>query len=105
MNLDVADIFDAVRRQAIEPRGWRQRTRELAAIEKDVSIAVAADEMAETNGVVYGRPAMGVDWDGIADGNAGVEDAHPFIFEDEAVMPGRSDNGIEIEGPGPRILH
>ena len=61
--------------------------------------------MAEADGVIDGGPAVGVDWDGIADGDACVEDAHPFIFEDQRVVVRRGDDGVEFGRPGPRFFH
>jgi hypothetical protein len=82
VDLRVADVFDAVRREAIEPSCRGQRIRECPAVEQDVSLAVAADEVTEAEGIVNGGPAVGVDRDRIARWNASVENAHPFIFED-----------------------
>ena len=105
MNLDVADVFDAVRRQRIEPSGRRQRRNKCPAVEQDVALAIAADEMAESHGVVDGRPAVGVDRHGIADGDASVEHAHPIIFEDQGVVFRRGDDSVEFGRPGPGFVH
>src|SRR5690348_6509144 len=84
--LDVADVFDAVGREAIQPSCRRQRCYETPAVEEDRSLAIAADEMAEGDGVVDAGPAMRVDGNRIAYRDAGVEDADPIVFEDKCMV-------------------
>ena len=72
-------------RQSIHAAGGRGFASVLLS-NRMLPLAVAADEMAEADGVVDGGPAVRVDRDGVADGNACIEHAHLFIFEDEAMM-------------------
>jgi len=104
MNLRLTDVFDAVGRKAIEPRGGRQGSGKCACIQQDLAFAVAANEMAKADGVVDGGPAMRVDWNGVADGNAGVEYAHSIIFENETMMLRRGDNCVKLGGIRPGSL-
>ena len=103
MNLDVAHVFDAMRRQAIKPRSRRQGIREFAAIEQDLAFAIAADEVAEADGVVDRRPAMRVDRNRLAYRNVCVEHAHSIVFENQPVMFWRGDDGVELGGIRPGV--
>jgi hypothetical protein len=96
MDFGITDVFDAMRRQALEPVCWRQRHAESSAVEKDTAVAIAADEKAEHDGVVDGGPAMGMHWNGVADRDAGVENAHPIVFKNQPVMSRRGDERIEF---------
>ena len=79
MNFFVADILHRVRRQVFDEPGGSHR-RGVPAVEQDVALAIAADEVAELNGGVDAGPAVGVDGDRIADGDAGVENSDAIVF-------------------------
>jgi hypothetical protein len=105
MNLSIADVFDTMRGKTIDPCGQRECVGETPAIEQDLAFAIAANEMAESDSVVDGGPAVGVDWNGIAHGNSCVEHAHAFILQYQLVMLRRCDNSVEFGRPGPGLSH
>ena len=82
-----------------------QGSRKGPAVEQDVALAIAADEMAEAHGVVDGGPAVCVDRHRVAYRDARIEDANLLILEDQPMMPGRGDDGVKFRGPGPRFVH
>jgi hypothetical protein len=67
-----------------------------AAVHNHISLAVAAHEIAPAQDVERGRPAMRVEWNGLARCDSGVEHANSFVFEQENVMPWRSDQSIKL---------
>ena len=96
-----ADVFEGVRGERSGPGGgafgWVLRI--VAGVEKDGSGVVAADELAPGEDVVDGRPAVGVERDGVARRNGGVEDADGIVFEEDGVIRGCGDHGVEVVGP------
>jgi len=104
VNLRIAHVFDAVRRERVQPSCRRQGRCKSPGVQQDLAFTIAANEMAESNRVVDGRPAMRVDRHRVADGNTSVQHAHSIVLEYQPVMFGRGDDGVELGGPGPRWL-
>jgi hypothetical protein len=46
-----------------------------------------------------GGPAVGVERNGVAGRNGGVEDADGVVFEHDGVVGGGGDHGVEVVGP------
>src|SRR5579871_2048965 len=91
-----------MRLQAIEPvRGWTQ-TGKRAAVERHVSLAISANKVRDLNRVIHRRPAMRVHGNGIARRDARVEYSNSFVLENQCMVPGRRDHGIELIRPDPR---
>jgi len=105
VNLRMADVFDAVRRQAFDPRSRGQGVRELPAIEQNVSLTVAADKVAEADRVIDSGPAVSVNRNRIANRDASVQYAHPFILKEQRMVFRRRDDGVEFGWPAPGFLH
>lgn len=77
--------------------GWARRV--VTRIDEDGSGLIAADEVAPAKDVVDGGPAVGVERDGVARRNGGVEDADGIVFEEDGVIRGCGDHGVEVVGP------
>jgi hypothetical protein len=67
-----------------------------AAVHNHFSLAVAAQEIAPAQDVKSRRPAMRVEWDGLARRDGGVEHADPVVLEQKNVMLWRGDQSIKL---------
>jgi hypothetical protein len=76
-----------------------------AAVQQNRAFRIAPNEIAPTEEIESPRPAMGVERHGVAPRDACVQDADGFIFEEQGVMLGGGDQGIEVRGKVGRIEH
>jgi hypothetical protein len=73
-------------------------------IEHHVALRVSAHEVTDTEDVQHARPAMGVNWDGIAGADVSVENADVLVFEQQGVILGRGGHGVQFGRIWPGLL-
>ena len=80
--------------EPLSAAGGRQFTG-LTAIEENLAMLIAADEMARTLVVSDASPTVGVQRSDIAGRDYGAKDAHSFVFQQDGVVCGSCDDGVE----------
>ena len=94
---DGADVLEGVGLEGGRPGGGAGEQRWAGtAIHEDGAGGVAADAGAPGEEVEGAGPAMGVEGDGLAGGDGDVQDADGFVLEEEGVVLGGGDEGVEI---------
>lgn len=99
----VADVFNRVRRQRFDPLDSRDfmRRKPEAAVEQDIAILIAPDEIAPAQHVHHSRPAVGVHGNKISYPNMRVDNAHVFVFEQHGMVLRSGYQCVERLGPWP----
>jgi hypothetical protein len=87
VNVGGSDVFDRVRRIWFGPEcGAKRWTRDGSRVEQDVSLLIAANEIAPGTAVLDARPSMRVNGGFLTWGNQSFKYAHVFVFEQETVV-------------------
>ena len=81
--------------------GMCGRAGSLTAVEQDLAIVIAADEVAATHHVGYGGQAVSVQGDDSAGRNVSMKDADAIVIEKQGVIGGRGQQSVERVRPGP----
>jgi hypothetical protein len=97
----IADILEYVRRERGCPcdRAFDATDAGGAAVHEDYAGGVAADDVAPTDELERAGPAVGVQRSSFARRDDGLNDPDGFIFEEQLMMCGSGDQGIEMIRP------
>ena len=76
----------------------------LASVEDHVAVGIAPNKIADAENVENTGPAVGMDGDGFAGTDVGVEYAHVLVLEEQLVMIRCRSHGVELGWPWPGFL-
>jgi hypothetical protein len=101
-----AHVLKGVRCQDIAPhRGARGSVRRrIPGVKNHVALGIPSYKITDAEDVEDPRPAMGMDWHGVAWSHVRVEHSDVFVLEQQGVVFGGGVHGIQCGRVGPGLL-
>jgi len=98
MQIRITNILEGMRRERLRPHCVSNRGCESnrATVHHHISLAIAAQEIAPAQDVKQSRPAMRMEWNGLARRDGCVEHTNPVVFKQDNMMLWRSDQSIKL---------